>query len=52
MKKLKVYTIKCTVWEYYQVEAFSGREALKKFIEDPYIVEYQNRRIVKDPLEE
>ena len=50
MKKRRLYHIKCTVWEYYEVEATSRKEALEKPLEDPYIVDYQNKRIIKDPL--
>lgn len=50
-RKSKMYYIKCTVWEYYAVEAESAEEAMKKAIEDPYFVNCRNKRIVKDPLE-
>jgi len=48
MKKQKKYYIKCTIWEYYAVEAFTRKEALKKEIQDPYFVNHRNKRIVKD----
>lgn len=48
-KKPKTYTVKHTVWEYYQVEARSKKEALTKACEDPYFVDYRSKRIVKHP---
>ncbi len=48
-KKLKTYTIKWTVWEYYEVEAHSKKEALEcANTENPYFVDYRVKRIVKD----
>lgn len=49
-KKLKLFHIKCVVWEYYEVEAYSKREALKKEFSDPYIVDQRSKQIVKDRL--
>jgi len=49
MKK-KIYQIKHTVWEYYEVKAYSRREALAQPNDDPYRVEYRNKRIVKDDV--
>lgn len=45
-KKLKLYTIKWTVWEYYQVQASSRLKALSTIVEDPYFVDYRIKRIV------
>ena len=46
-KKLKRYYIKCTVWEYYEVWAFTRKEALETNTEDPYFVNYRNKKILR-----
>ncbi len=46
--KKKRYVIKYTVWEYYEVEASNKKEALLIASENPYFVDYRNKRIVKD----
>ncbi len=47
-KKKKTFTIKYTVWEYYQTEAYNRKEALQKPVSDPFFVDYKTKRIVKD----
>ncbi len=46
-KKLKTFIIKYTVWEYYQVEAYTREEAMKEGVENPFFCDYRTRRIVK-----
>ncbi len=48
-KEKQPFIIKRTVWEYYCVEAFSGREALSSNFNDPFRVDVKSERIVEDP---
>ena len=47
-KKLKTFIIKYTVWEYYEVKAYTRKEAMEVPTENPYFCDYRTRRIMPD----
>ena len=46
-KKLEIYIIRYTVWEYYAVTAQTRKEAMQKALEDPYFCDYKSKKIIR-----
>ncbi len=47
--KKKLYQVRITVWEYYEVEAVSAKEAIEEVPKkgDPFMVRYRSSKVTR-----